>query len=121
MTVIARTVRMIAYGGIAAAPGPVWPPCSGNRRVMGTPRLMIVIFGALALMVGVIAALTLESWWILVAVTAVFVAVSTAVVGYTLRQAGKTGGKPDPVTEARIETEGTRGDRERMHREALGS
>jgi hypothetical protein len=29
-------------------------------------------------------------------------------------------GKPDPVTEARIEDEGTRGERDRMHREAVG-
>ena len=83
--------------------------------------MMIVIFGALALMVGVIAALTLESWWILVAVMAVHAAASAAVIGYTLRQAGKTGGKPDPVTEARIEQEGSRGERERMREEALGS
>jgi membrane protein implicated in regulation of membrane protease activity len=66
---------------------------------------MIVIFGALALMVGVIASLTLESWWILVAVMVVHGLISAAVVGYTLRQTDKTGGKPDPVTEARIEAE----------------
>jgi membrane protein implicated in regulation of membrane protease activity len=81
---------------------------------------MILIFGALALMVGVIASLALESWWILVAVIAVHGLLSAVVVGYTLRQAGKTGGKPDPVTEARIEDEGSPAKRERMKREAIG-
>jgi membrane protein implicated in regulation of membrane protease activity len=83
--------------------------------------MMIVTFGALALMVGVIAALALESWWILVAVMALHATASAIVVGYSLRQADKTGGKPDPVTEARIEEEGSPRERERMHREALGS
>jgi membrane protein implicated in regulation of membrane protease activity len=72
---------------------------------MGTPRLMILIFGALALMVGVIASLALESWWILVAVMVVHGLISAVVVGYTLRKV-ESGGKPDPVTEARIEAEG---------------
>lgn len=81
---------------------------------------MILIFGALALMVGVIASLALESWWILVAVMAVHGLLSAVVVGYTLRQADKTGGKPDPVTEARIEDEGSPAEHERMKREAIG-
>jgi membrane protein implicated in regulation of membrane protease activity len=81
---------------------------------------MILIFGALALMVGVIASLALESWWLLVAVMAVHGILSALVVGYTLRQTAKTGGKPDPVTEARIEEEGSPTERERMRREALG-
>jgi membrane protein implicated in regulation of membrane protease activity len=81
---------------------------------------MILIFGALALMVGVIASLALESWWILGAVMVLHGLSSALVVGYTLRQVGMTGGKPDPVTEARIEAEGTRGERDRMHREAIG-
>jgi membrane protein implicated in regulation of membrane protease activity len=81
---------------------------------------MIIIFGALALTVGVIASLALESWWILGAVMVVHFLASAVVVGYTLRQADKTGGKPDPVTEARIEDEGTPGERERMEREAVG-
>ena len=69
---------------------------------------MILIFGALALMIGVIAALTLDSWWILVVVMAVHGVLSALVIGYTLKQASKTGGKPDPVTEARLEDEGSR-------------
>jgi membrane protein implicated in regulation of membrane protease activity len=70
---------------------------------MGTPKLMILIFGALALMVGVIASLALESWWILVVVMVVHGLLSAVVVGYSLRRASETGDKPDPVTEARIE------------------
>lgn len=66
---------------------------------------MVLIFGALALMVGAVAALSLGSWWILVAVMAVHAVLSAAVIGFTFRQANKTGGKPDPVTEARLEEE----------------
>jgi membrane protein implicated in regulation of membrane protease activity len=68
---------------------------------------MVLLFGALALMVGVIASLALDSWWVLVAVMVIHGLLSTLVVGYTLRQVNKTGGKPDPVTEARIEAEGS--------------
>jgi membrane protein implicated in regulation of membrane protease activity len=65
---------------------------------------MILIFGALALMVGVIASLALESWWILLAVMVVHGLLSAVVVGYTLRKT-ESQTKPDPVTEARIEAE----------------
>ena len=88
---------------------------------MGTPRLMIVIVGALALMVGVIASLTLKSWWILLAVMAVHGLLSAIVVGFALRRADESGGKPDPVTEARIEATGSEPERERLQREAARS
>ena len=68
---------------------------------------MILIFGALALMVGVIASLALESWWILVAVMLVHGLLSAVVVGYTLRKTEESQDKPDPVTEARIEETGS--------------
>jgi membrane protein implicated in regulation of membrane protease activity len=67
---------------------------------------MIVIVGALVLMVGVIASLALESWWILVGVMVVHGLVSAVVVGYTLRKT-ESQTKPDPVTEARIEETGS--------------
>ena len=70
---------------------------------MGTPRLMILIFGALALMVGVIASLALESWLILVAVMVVHGLLSAVVIGYTLKRTEESQDKPDPVTEARME------------------
>ncbi len=82
---------------------------------------MVLIFGALALMVGVVASLALESWWLLVAAMLVHGLLSAVIVGYALRQASKTGGKPDPVTEARIDDEGSPAERERMHERALES
>jgi membrane protein implicated in regulation of membrane protease activity len=65
--------------------------------------MMILIFAALALMLGVIASLALGSWWILVAVMVVHGVASAVVVGYALRQADRSRDKPDPVTEARLE------------------
>jgi membrane protein implicated in regulation of membrane protease activity len=70
---------------------------------MAAPRMMILIFGLLALVVGAVAALALDSWWILVVVMAVHALGSALVVGYAWLQASKTGDKPDPVTEARVE------------------
>jgi membrane protein implicated in regulation of membrane protease activity len=67
--------------------------------------MMILIFGALALMVGAIASLALGTWWILIAVLAAHAVISAIVVGYAWRQAGRTVDKPDPVTEARVEEE----------------
>jgi membrane protein implicated in regulation of membrane protease activity len=72
---------------------------------MATPRLMILLFGALALMVGAIASLALGSWWILIAVLAAHAVISGVDVGYAWRQAGRSVDKPDPVTEARVEEE----------------
>jgi membrane protein implicated in regulation of membrane protease activity len=77
---------------------------------MGTPRMMILLFGALALMIGAIASLALGSWWILIGVLAVHALLSAVVVGYAWSRASESGGKPDPVTEARVEEEQTAGD-----------
>jgi len=66
---------------------------------------MIALLGATALVAGAVAALALGSWWILVGVLALHALASTLVIGYTLNRAGQTGDKPDPVTEARIESE----------------
>ncbi len=75
---------------------------------MGSPRLMMVLLGASALVVGAVAALALGSWWILVVVLAVHALASALVIGYGLRRASQAGDKPDPVTEARIEEEQAR-------------
>jgi membrane protein implicated in regulation of membrane protease activity len=72
---------------------------------MAAPRLMILIFGALALVVGVVASLALDSWWILVGVMAVHLLGSGAVIGYAFMAAGQEEDKPDPVTQARLEEE----------------
>jgi membrane protein implicated in regulation of membrane protease activity len=87
---------------------------------MGTPRMMILLFGALALMVGAIASLALGSWWILIAVLAVHALLSAVVVGYGWSQASKTGGKPDPVTEARVEEEQAAGEQPSRAERAAG-
>jgi membrane protein implicated in regulation of membrane protease activity len=72
---------------------------------MATPRLMILTFGALALVVGAVASLALGSWWILVGVMAVHFLGSAAVIGYSYMAAGQQEDKPDPVTQARLEEE----------------
>lgn len=76
---------------------------------MGTPRLMIVLFGALALVVGGIAALALGSWWILAGAVLLHALGSAVVIGYAALRAGEGYDKPDPVTEARLEEEEARG------------
>lgn len=87
---------------------------------MGTPRLLVLLSAALVLMVAIIAALALESWWIVVAAMGAHAVLSAVIVSYGFAQASKTGDKPDPVTQARIEEEGSPAERERMEREALG-
>jgi membrane protein implicated in regulation of membrane protease activity len=72
---------------------------------MATPRLMVVVFAALGVVVAAVVALALNSWWILVAVLLVHGIATALVVGIAFRRAADTGGKPDPVTEARIEEE----------------
>jgi membrane protein implicated in regulation of membrane protease activity len=79
--------------------------------------MMVLIFGALALMVGAIASLALGSWWILIGVLVAHAVISAIVIGYVWHQAGKTVDKPDPVTEARVEDE-TDGDAPRAARVA---
>jgi membrane protein implicated in regulation of membrane protease activity len=77
---------------------------------MGTPRMMIVLLGAAALVVGATAALALGTWWILVAVLAVHAVASSFVIAYTWKRAGQAGDNPDPLTEARIEEERAEGE-----------
>jgi membrane protein implicated in regulation of membrane protease activity len=76
---------------------------------MATPRMMLVLLGATALVVGVIAALALGSWWILIGVMLVHLLASAGVIAYAWLRASESHDKPDPVTEARVEEE--RGDR----------
>ena len=76
---------------------------------MGTPRMMIILFGAAAIVIGAIAALALGSWWVLIGVLLVHLVASSLVIVYTMRRASADEGKPDPVTEARIEEEEVEG------------
>ena len=72
---------------------------------MGTPRMMVIMLGAATLVVAAVAALALDNWAILFVVLAVHLVVSAVVVGYSLRKVGEDEGKPDPLTEARLEEE----------------
>ena len=72
---------------------------------MATPRLMIILFAATGVVVAAVAALALGSWVLLVAVLAVHGVATALVVSAAWNRAGDTSGKPDPVTEARIEEE----------------
>ena len=72
---------------------------------MGTPRMMVIMLGAAGVIVAAVAALALDSWAILFVVLAVHFLVSGVVIAYSLRKASEDEGKPDPLTEARIEEE----------------
>ena len=74
---------------------------------MGTPKLMFAMLGAAAIVVGAIGVLAFETWWVLVVAVAALAVASVFVLSYV----GKTlqnADKPDPVTEARLEEEGSR-------------
>jgi membrane protein implicated in regulation of membrane protease activity len=70
---------------------------------MATPRMMLVMLGAAGVIVAAVAALALNSWAVLFIVLVVHFAATAVVIGYTFKKVGETGGKPDPLTEARIE------------------
>jgi membrane protein implicated in regulation of membrane protease activity len=72
---------------------------------MATPRLMIVLFAATGLVVAAVVLLLTRSWWALAAAVVVHAVATTGVVWYSLRRAGLSQDKPDPVAEARIEEE----------------
>ncbi len=71
---------------------------------------MVILFVATGVVVAAVAALALKSWVLLVAVLALHGIASAVVIVTAWRRAGDTSGKPDPVTEARLEEERT-GDR----------
>jgi membrane protein implicated in regulation of membrane protease activity len=72
---------------------------------MATPRMMLVMLGAAGVIVAAVAALALNSWAVLFIVLVVHFAATGLVIGYTFKKVSETGGKPDPLTEARIEEE----------------
>lgn len=75
------------------------------RGVLESNRLLLIVSLALALMLGVIAALALDSWWILPVLMLVHGGLTIVVVGAALRMTTKAE-KLDPVTEAKLEAEG---------------
>jgi membrane protein implicated in regulation of membrane protease activity len=70
--------------------------------------MMLIMLGAAGVIVAAVAALALDSWAILFAVLAVHFVLSGIVTVYTLRKASEDEGKPDPLTEARVEEEQAR-------------
>jgi membrane protein implicated in regulation of membrane protease activity len=72
---------------------------------MATPRLMIVVTGALALVVGAIALLALGTWVVLAVALAAHAVGTIVVVAYALNRVNQAGDKPDAVEEARVEEE----------------
>jgi membrane protein implicated in regulation of membrane protease activity len=81
------------------------PAAAGDPHGVGTPRMMVIMLGAAALVVGAVAALALDNWAILLVVLAIHLVGSALVIGYSLKKAGQDEGKPDPLTEARLEEE----------------
>ena len=72
---------------------------------MAAPRLMVIVFAAAGLAVAAIVLLATQSWWALGVALVIHAVATTAVVAYSLRRAEQDEGKPDPVTEARVEEE----------------
>jgi membrane protein implicated in regulation of membrane protease activity len=66
---------------------------------------MIVLVAGLGIVVAAVAALALQSWWVLGGALFVHAVVTVVVVGYSFSRASETYEKPDPVTEARLEEE----------------
>jgi|Tabmets5t2r1_1033131.scaffolds.fasta_scaffold156987_2 uncharacterized membrane protein len=66
---------------------------------------MVILFAATGVVVAAVAGLALGSWLLLVAVLAVHLVATALVVSFAWNRAGDTSGKPDAVTEARIEEE----------------
>jgi membrane protein implicated in regulation of membrane protease activity len=79
---------------------------------------MIVLFGALALVVGAVAALALNNWWILIVVMALHLLASAVVLGYAWLRVSESYDKPDPVTEARIEETTSKEEQDEIRRDA---
>jgi membrane protein implicated in regulation of membrane protease activity len=74
------------------------------RDVIARNRLLLAITLALALILGVVAALALKSWWVLGIALAAHGALSLLVIGYSLRLAADEP-DPDPGVEERLEEE----------------
>ena len=71
----------------------------------GSPRMLILFTFVTALVVGSIAALALETWWVII-IPLLFHAIGSVVVTAGVFKRVEQGDKPDPVTEARLEEEG---------------
>jgi membrane protein implicated in regulation of membrane protease activity len=71
--------------------------------------MMVAMLGGAALVVGLVVVLATGEWWALAVAMGALAVGSAIAIGYAWRKAGDTGGKPDPVTEARVEEEQAHG------------
>lgn len=72
---------------------------------MGTPRMLVALLAAAALVVGAIGVLAFDTWWVLIVAVAAHLVASWFVL-VMLGRVLSNKDKPDPVTEARLEEEG---------------
>lgn len=72
-----------------------------------SPRLLVIFTAATALVVGLIAAMFTDNWIFLPIALAIH-ATGTALVLFAIVPRLKDEDKPDPVTEARLDEEGSR-------------
>ena len=75
------------------------------RSAFASSRLLILLTGATALTVGVIASLALGSWWLVAAAMVVHGLLTTVVVGSSMTLFSQVE-KPDPNVVTRLEEEG---------------
>jgi membrane protein implicated in regulation of membrane protease activity len=76
----------------------------------GSPRMLVLMTFATALVLGGILALATKSWWAL-AIPVVLHVIGTVVVVSGVFKRMDQGDKPDPVTEARLDDQRAHGTR----------
>lgn len=75
------------------------------RSAFATSRLLIILTGATALAVGMIAALALDNWWIVVGAMVVHGILTMVVISSSMTLFSQVE-KPDPTVVAKLEEEG---------------
>jgi membrane protein implicated in regulation of membrane protease activity len=70
--------------------------------------MMVAMMGAAAIVVGAIGVLAFQTWWVLIVAVLAHAIASVFVLGYVGKTLNENTDKPDPVTEARLEEEGSR-------------
>jgi membrane protein implicated in regulation of membrane protease activity len=73
----------------------------------GSPRMLVLMTLATALVLGGILALATGSWWALLIPVVLHVIGTTLVIAGVFKRIDQ-GDKPDPVTEARLDDQGAR-------------
>lgn len=75
------------------------------RTAFSDSKLLILLMGATALTVGVIGALVVKSWWVMLAAILVHSLLTAIVVGASMKLFSQVE-KPDPNTVTKLEDEG---------------